>query len=49
MLCTALTLKQVIYDYIGYGLSSGSVSSERLCELSIEAVSGLQGAMILLI
>jgi len=28
----------VIYDYIGYGLSSGSRPSERLCELSIEAV-----------
>ncbi len=44
LLCTASTLKQVIYDYIGYGLSSGSGPSERLCELSVEAVSGLQRA-----
>jgi hypothetical protein len=44
LLFTASTLKQMIYDYIGYGLSSGSRPSERLCELSIEAVSGLQRA-----
>lgn len=28
----------VIYDYLGYGLSSGDAPDERLCELSVEAV-----------